>query len=247
MKARVNPPSPVAVFATTHWSVVLAAGADASKAGRDALEQLCRAYWPPVYAYARRTGHTAEGSHDLTQGFFARLIEMESLSRADPERGRFRSFLLGAFKHFLAHERDRAQALKRGGGVRWVQVDPATDGPDGSNAPADSRTPDRVYDERWAAALLERVLNRLRQEFAQSGRAELFDPFKDFLVGHAVEGGYAGVASRLGMTEGAAKMTVTRLRDRYRRLLRAEVAQTLANAEDVDDELRHLLAILRGD
>jgi RNA polymerase sigma-70 factor (ECF subfamily) len=234
------------VFATTHWSVVLAAGADAGHVGRDALEQLCRAYWPPIYAYARRTGLSPEDARDLTQGFFARLIEMGSLSRADPERGRFRSFLLGAFKHFLAHERDRVQALKRGGGVHWVRADPGTDGSD-SATPVDLRTPDRVYDERWAAALLERVLGRLRQEFTASGRAELFDPFKDFLVGQPVEGGYTGVASRLGMTEGAAKMTVTRLRDRYRRLLRAEVAHTLVNADDVDDELRQLLAILRGE
>jgi RNA polymerase sigma-70 factor (ECF subfamily) len=234
-------------FVTTHWSVVLAAGADASQAGRHALEQLCRAYWPPVYAYARRTGYTPEDARDLTQGFFARLIEMESLSRADPERGRFRSFLLGAFKHFLAHERDRAQALKRGGGVYWVRVDPGTDGSDSAGAPVELRTPDRVYDERWAAALLERVLGRLRQEFAESGRGELFDAFKGFLAGQPVEGGYTGAASRLGMTEGAAKMTVSRLRDRYRRLLRAEVAQTLVKAEDVDNELRQLLAILRGD
>ena len=164
-----------------------------------------------------------------------------------PERGRFRSFLLGAFKHFLAHERDRGQALKRGGEVHWVRTDPGTDGPGSAGAPADLHTPDRVYDERWAAALLERVLGRLRQEFAESGRGELFDRFKEFLVGQPVEGGYTGVASSLGMTEGATKMTVTRLRDRYRRLLRAEVAQTLVHAEEVDDELRQLLAILRGE
>jgi DNA-directed RNA polymerase specialized sigma24 family protein len=236
-----------AVFATTHWSVVLAAGAEPSPAGRDALEQLCRTYWSPIYAYARRAGHSAEDARDLTQGFFAQLIGTDSLSRVDPERGRFRSFLLGAFKHFLAHERDRVQALKRGGGVRWVRMDPASGGSESACAPVDLRTPDRVYDERWAAALLERVLGRLRQEFAESGRGELFDGFKAFLVGQPVAGGYAGAAARLGMTEGAAKMTVTRLRDRYRGLLRAEVAQTLVRAGDVDDELRQLLAILRGE
>ncbi len=236
-----------ATFATTRWSEVLAAGADSSKAGREALEELCRTYWPPIYAYARRVGHSSEDACDLTQGFFAHLIETQSLSQADPERGRFRSFLLGAFKHFLAHEHDHAQALKRGGGVLWVHADPGTDGAESAGLPVEVRTPDRAYDERWAAALLERVLGRLRQEFIDSGRGELFDQFKDFLVGQAVEGGYAGVASKLGMTEGAAKMTVTRLRDRYRRLLRAEVAQTLVNAEDVEDELRQLLAILRGE
>jgi RNA polymerase sigma-70 factor (ECF subfamily) len=235
------------LFTTTHWSVVLAARQPDSPQAGEALEQLCRAYWPPVYAYARRAGHSPEDAHDLTQGFFAHLIETESFSRLDPERGRFRSFLLGAFKHFLAHERDRAQALKRGGGVHWIRLDPATDGSVSAGAPSDVHSPDRVYDERWAAALLERVLGRLRQECAQSGRGELFDAFKECLVGQPVEGGYAGVAARLGMTEGAAKMTVTRLRDRYRRLLRAEVAQTLVNADEVDDELRQLLAILRGE
>jgi RNA polymerase sigma-70 factor (ECF subfamily) len=236
-----------AQFATTRWSVVLAAGADASQAGRDALEQLCRVYWPPVYAYARRTGHSPEDARDLTQGFFTCMIETASFSRANPDQGRFRSFPLGAFKHFLAHERDRGQALKRGGGLHWVQLDPGTDQGDSTGVPLELRTPDRAYDERWAAALLERVLSRLRQEFTESGRGALFDAFKGFLVGDPVEGGYAVVASRLGMTEGAAKMTVSRLRDRYRRLLRAEVAQTLVNAEDAEDELRHLLAILHGD
>jgi len=240
-------PRTAAQFATTHWSVVLAASDSALPGSREALERLCRAYWPPVYAYARRAGHSPEDARDLTQGFFAQLIETDSLVRADPERGRFRSFLLGAFKHFLAHERDHVQALKRGGGVHWVSMDPGTDGSQSAGAPVDLRTPDRAYDERWAAALLERVLGRLRQEFAESGRGGLFDVFKGFLVGQPVEGGYTGAASRLAMTEGAAKMTVTRLRDRYRRLLRAEVAQTLVNADDVDDELRQLLAILRGD
>jgi RNA polymerase sigma-70 factor (ECF subfamily) len=227
--------------------VVLAVGAKSSEAARDALDQLCQAYWPPVYAYARRAGHSPEDARDLTQGFFVGLIETGSLSRADPERGRFRSFLLGAFKHFLAHERDRAQALKRGGGTRWVPLDIDTEESGTANLPADHRTPDRAYEERWAASLLEKVLGRLRQEFALAGRLELFDPFKGFLIGESVEGGYAAVAARLGMTEGAAKMTVSRLRERYRRLLRAEVAQTLANPKDVEEELRHLLAILRGD
>jgi RNA polymerase sigma-70 factor (ECF subfamily) len=245
---RVDPHPSAANFLTTQWSVVIAAGGNSPDAARVALERLCRAYWPPVYAYARRTGHSPEDARDLTQAFFAELIETNSLARADPERGRFRSFLLGAFKHFLAHERDRAQTLKRGGGVHWVRIDdPAVQATNLTEAAIDSRTPDRAYEERWAAALLERVLDRLRDEFAQSGRLELFEPFKDFLVGQPVAGGYAAVAARLGMTEGAAKMTVTRLRERYRRLLRAEVAQTLVNPAEIDDEPRHLLAILRGD
>ena len=244
---RVDCRPSVAAFATTRWTVVLAAGGDSSPTGREALNHLCQAYWPPVYAYARRAGHGPEDARDLTQGFFGHLLETGALARADPQRGRFRSFLLGAFKHFLAHERDRARTLKRGGAAQWVSIDPATDSPDNARIPLDPRTPDRAFDERWAAALLERVLTRLRDEFTQSGRLELFDAFKGCLLGQSVEGGYTTVATKLGMTEGAAKMTVTRLRDRYRRLLRAEVAQTLANPGDVDDELRHLLAILRGD
>jgi RNA polymerase sigma-70 factor (ECF subfamily) len=243
----VNPSLSGANFATTHWSLVRAARSESPERARDALEQLCRTYWPPVYAFARRTGHGYEDARDLTQGFFALLIERESLFHANPDRGRLRSFLIGAFKHFLAHERDRNEALKRGGGVQWVQLDAAPDESDYAHAPADTRTPDRAYEERWAAALLQRVLARLRDEFALAGRLELFDAFKGFLLGQPDAGGYAAVASSLGMTEGAAKMTVTRLRDRYRRLLRAEVAQTLANPADVEDELRHLLAILRGD
>jgi RNA polymerase sigma factor (sigma-70 family) len=236
----------VAAFATTRWTVVLAAGGDSSPTGREALNHLCQAYWPPVYAYARRAGHGPEDARDLTQGFFRHLLETGALARANPQRGRFRSFLLGAFKHFRAHERDRARTLKRGGAAKWVSIDPATDNPDNARTPLDPRTPDRAFEERWAAALLERVLTRLRDEFTQSGRLELFDAFKGCLLGQSVEGGYTTVATKLGMTEGAAKMTVTRLRDRYRRLLRAEVAQTLANPGDVDDELRHLLAILRA-
>jgi len=245
---RVDCRPSVAAFATTCWTAVLAAGGASSPSGREALDHLCQAYWPPVYAYARRAGHGPEDARDLTQGFFSHLLETGALARADPQRGRFRSFLLGAFKHFLAHERDRAKARKRGGNLTWLRIDDSAEpAAELANATADSRTPDRAFDERWAATLLERVLARLRAEFEQSGRLELFDPFKEFILGQSIEGGYAAVAVKLGMTEGAAKMTVTRLRDRYRRLLRAEVAQTLANPADADSELRHLLAILRGD
>lgn len=234
-------------FLSTQWSLVLAAGGSSSVAGHEALEELCRAYWPPLYAFARRAGHSPADARDLTQGFFAHLLDGASLSSASPERGRFRSFLLGAFKHFLAHERDRQNALKRGGGLQWVPLDLSVEEAALAGQSETGDRPDSAYDRRWAAALLERVLIRLREEFALSGRAELFNHFKDFLLGETVGGGYAAVATHLGMTEGAAKMTVTRMRDRYRRLLRAEIAHTVDHPDLVEEELRHLRAIVRGD
>ena len=240
-------PETRAAFVTTRWSLVRAAGASASPESGAALEALCRSYWPPIYAFARRAGHDAEDARDLTQGFFARLVEKKDFGTADPDRGRFRTFLLAAFKHFLAHERDRARALKRGGGQELLPLDfAAEDSQCFTPEPADSRTPERAYDERWAASLLERVLARLREEFALGGRGALFDHFKGFLLGEPPESGYAGVASQLGMTVGAAKMVVSRMRDRYRQLLRSEIAQTVSAPGEIEEELRHLRAVLSG-
>ncbi len=233
-------------FPTTHWSAVLAAGGKSSPAMRSALEELCRSYWAPLYAFARRVGHSPEDARDLTQGFFARLLEKGDIAAADPERGKFRSFLLAAFKHFLAHERDRAAALKRGGGIEFLPLDFNPEESRFAIDPADSRTPDRAFEQRWAAALLEKVLGRLRGEFVASGRGALFDHFKGFLVGELPEGGYSSVTAHLGMTEGAAKMIVTRMRERYRHLLRSEIAQTVATPEEVEEEMRHLRAVLSG-
>ena len=232
------------IFATTHWSMVLAAGGDSSPAAREALERLCVAYWPPLYAFARRAGHGPEDARDLTQGFFERLIERRDLAASDPERGRFRSFLLAMFKHFLAHERERARALRRGGGCELVPLDTQAEESGFGHASVDWHTPERAFEERWASVLLRTALDRLREEFTLAKRPALFDHFKAFLVGDLPEGGYAAVASRCGMTEGAAKMTVTRMRDRFRHLVRSEIAQTVATTAEIEDELRYLRTVL---
>jgi RNA polymerase sigma-70 factor (ECF subfamily) len=213
---------------------------------RAALEELCQAYWTPLYAFARRAGHSPEDARDFTQGFFARLLEKRDLAAADPERGKFRTFLLAAFKHFLAHERERAGALKRGGGIEFLPLHTEAEESGFGSEPADLHSPEQAFELRWAAALLEKVLRRLREEFAASGRAALFDDFKGFLIGEPPEGGYAATAARLGMTEGAAKMIVTRTRGRYRLLLRSEIAQTVTMPGEVEEELRHLRAVLSG-
>jgi RNA polymerase sigma-70 factor (ECF subfamily) len=231
-------------FPSTHWSFVLAAGGSDSVAAKGALEALYRTYWSPLYAFARRSGSLPEDARDLTQGFFARLVEKDWVADADPNRGRFRTFLLTAFKRYIADERDRSRADKRGGRYRFVALDSENEESRCFVDPADPRTPEVVYEERWAAALLDSVLTRLREEFILQGREQLFEGLKGFLIGEPAVGGMARQAAELGMTEGAARMTLTRMRQRYRQILRSEIAQTVAQAQDVEDELRHLYAIL---
>jgi RNA polymerase sigma-70 factor (ECF subfamily) len=238
---RVGRPSARAgAFATTQWSIVAAARDASTESSRAALAVLCERYWFPLYAYARRRGRDADDARDLTQAFFATLLEKHGIRGAAPDRGRFRSYLLGAFKHFLADEYDRAHALKRGGRLVPVSLDAAESLY--AAVPQDERTPDRVYERRWAVALLDRVLARLGEELAETGQAERFELLKGFLTGDPVP--YAEVAAQLGTSEGAAKVAVHRLRGRYRELLRAEIADTLADPADVDDEIRYLLAAL---
>jgi len=231
------------MFATTRWSLVAAAGDPAAPDSRQALAELCRAYWYPVYAYVRRRGHDHHAAQDLTQAFFARLLEKNDLAAADRTRGRFRSYLLTACQHFLANEHDRETARKRGGGKAHLPLDFA--GADGrySREPADEATPERVFDRRWALELLDRAVGELRSEYEQSGRAKLFDALKDCLAGKA-EVAYADLARQLGMTEGAVKVAVHRLRQRYRDRLREAIADTVATPEEVDDEIRDLFAAL---
>lgn len=224
-------------FDSTRWSLVLAAGRAPSGPGRRALEELCEAYWPPVYAYVRRRGHAREEAEDLTQAFFAALLEKRYVRDADPARGRFRSFLLSAVTHFLANERDRETALKRGGGRPIADLDAAR------AEPARGDTPERAYERRWALSVLDRVLEALAEEQARAGNAARFARLRDFLAGEG-EGGYAPAARDLGVTESAVKVAVHRLRRRYRELLRAEIAETIADAAEVDDELRALMAAL---
>jgi len=226
--------------------VVLAAGDSGAATAGPALEALCRTYWPCLYAFARRLGHSPENASDLTQGFFARLIEKKWIADSDRDRGRFRTFLLTAFKRHMADTNDRMHAQKRGGGLQFLTLDATNEERGLVQEPADARTPETIYHERWARALLDIVLARLREEFMLQGRERLFDGLKDFLVGDHSGEGVAAVGNQLGMTEGAARMTLTRMRQRYRQLLRSEIAQTVADPQDVEDELRHLFRVLTG-
>jgi RNA polymerase sigma-70 factor (ECF subfamily) len=229
-------------FETTQWSIVLAAGRSASGDAREALAVLCERYWYPVYAFVRGRGHGADEAEDLTQAFFAKLLEKHYVRDADPERGRFRSFLLAAVTHFLSNERDRETALKRGGGRAVVSLDAEDAEGRYRLEPSHDMTPERVFRRRWALMLLERAVARLREEAERAGQAERFERLTACLTGDAVP--HAEVAAALGMSEGAVKVAVHRLRRRYRELLRAEIADTVADPAAVDDELRELFAAL---
>ncbi len=233
-------------FVTTHWSVVVSAGRNDTTRARDALARLCQVYWHPLYAYARRLGHSPHDAQDLTQEFFARLLGKNYLAEADESRGRFRSFLLGAFKHFLANEWDKARAQKRGGGQIPIPIDPAMSETAYGYEPADNSTADRIFERRWALTLLAEVLRRLREEHVRDGRVKLFEALKPTLTEASGTVRYAAIASTLGMSEGAVKVAVHRLRQRYREVLRAEIAETVAGPGEVEDELRNLFAALAG-
>jgi RNA polymerase sigma-70 factor (ECF subfamily) len=233
-------------FPTTHWSAVLSAGAGAEPNAQAALERLCRAYWYPLYAYVRRQGRSVEEAQDLTQEFFARLLQKEYLRHPDPARGRFRTFLLTALKRFLVNDWEKGRAARRGDGqpvISWDQHETETRF---LAEPADQSTPEKAFEKRWAVTLLEQVLEQLREEFTASGKAERFERLKVLLWGEKGSPPYAEVAAELGLTEGALKVVVHRLRRRYRELLRAEVAHTVARPEEVDEELRHLIAVISG-
>jgi RNA polymerase sigma-70 factor (ECF subfamily) len=233
-----------AEFAVTHWSVVLAAGGSDDTRARAALEKLCRVYWYPLYAYVRRRGHSPEDAQDLTQEFFARLLEKKWIARADRQRGRFRSFLLSAINHFLADEWDKARALKRGGGAISLPLQFDTAETRYGHEPADNVTPEQNYERRWALALLEEVLRKLRLAHQDEGRLELFEALHPCLVGERTALPYAELATKLGVSEGTVKSAVHRLRRSYRQLLRNEIAQTVAGPDEVDEELRHLFVVL---
>ena len=209
-----------------------------------ALEKLCRAYWYPLYAYVRRRGQSPEDAKDLTQEFFARLLERNWIGRADQQRGRFRSFLLSAMNHFLADEWDKARAQKRGGGQIPVPLQFDTAETRYGYEPVDNTTPEQNFERRWALTLLDTVLQRLHSEYEQEGRAEFFAALHPCLVGDRANQPYADLAVKLGISEGAVKSAVHRLRQRYRHLLRDEIAQTVAEPGEVDEELHHLFAVL---
>lgn len=233
-------------FVTTHWSVVLAAGRRSSPDSDQALESLCRTYWYPLYAFARRRGKSAEDAKDLTQEFFARLLEQEFLRDADRERGRFRAFLLTVFKRFLATEHSKQQTQKRGGGTTRLSIDFDSGEDKYRFEPADTWTAEKIYERRWALTLLDLVLVRLREEFVASGKQELFEHCEVYLTGSARGPGYAETAAALQMSDGAVRVAVHRLRQRYRELLKAEVAQTVDEPTEVDDELAYLRTAIEG-
>lgn len=236
--------TPRGVFATTHWSVVLAASGSDSKA-QSALARLCQTYWYPLYAYVRRRGYGPTDAQDLTQEFFARLLARNWLAQADRARGKFRTFLLAALSHFLANEWDKARAQKRGGAVQLVPLEFHTAETRYIAEPPDPNTPEQSYERRWAVTLLDAVLQRLREEHQAESKTELFEALKPCLVGERQAQPYAELAAKLGLTEGAIKVTVHRLRQRYRQLLRDEIANTVASPEEVDEELRYLSSVLR--
>ena len=242
----MSDPAPAgnARFATTHWSLVVSAGSDSTPEGRAALESLCASYWYPLYAFARRGGSEAHAAQDLVQGFFAELLEKDWIRQADRSRGRFRTFLLAAFRHHASHEREKARALKRGGGRPVLPLDFEAGEGRYLLEPADERTPERLFERRWALTLLDEALTRLREEHERAARLDLFEALRGTLVAGGAPSSWAEVGERLGMTEGAVKVAAHRLRRRYREVLRRAIGETVADPSEVDDEIRHLMESL---
>lgn len=231
-------------FATTHWSVVIAAQRADSTRSQAALAHLCQTYWYPLYAFVRRQGHGPHDAQDLTQEFFARLLEKNYLAVVARERGKFRSFLLAALKHFLANEWNRSRAAKRGGGRELLSLNETDAEGRYLLEPVAETTAEKIFERRWATTLLDLVVNRLREEFALAEKTELYDALKNCLTVESRSVPYAELGARLGMSEGAVKVAVHRLRARYREVLRDEIAQTVSGPGEIEEELRHLFAAL---
>ena len=226
-------------FPTTRWTLVVAAGDPQRKEARSALVSLCEGYWYPLYAYVRRRGYPADQAQDLTQEFFIRVLEGRYLDRADPEKGRFRAFILTSLKFFLADEADRGRAQKRGGGT-VLPLEISSGEERYEREPAHDETPERIFERRWALSVLDRVVEKLRNEFVHHGRPEHFERLKVFLLGQS-DAPYAALAREMNTSEGALKVAIHRLRKRYRELFRQEIADTVADPAEVDSELRFLL------
>jgi RNA polymerase sigma factor (sigma-70 family) len=232
-------------FATTHWSVVLEAQGE-SPAAQQALEKLCRTYWRPIYSFLRRQGIGPADAEDLTQGFFASLLEHRNLNAVRKEKGRLRSYLLSALKHFVTDERRRAMAIKRGKGARLIPLDELRTEERSGMEPADALTAERIYERRWASTLLDRVLSRLEAKYRTRGNTALFDCFNQLLADEPGTPSQADFAAQLGMTENAVSQAFHRFRQSYQSLLREEIAQTVATPGDIEDELRYLIAVIRA-
>ena len=228
-------------FTTTQWTVVLSAGGEQAS---EALETLCRRYWYPVYAFIRRKGVSADDAQDAVQGFFLSIFQRQSLKNVSRDRGRFRSFLMGAVNHYLADEYARATAQKRGAGRRPIELDGLDPEDRYRMEPSVTTDPAQTFDRRWALTVLDRAVERLEQDYRDTGRGDLFDAIHPLLTSDPLSGSYAGIAARLKMSEGSVKTAVHRLRRRYREFCREEVAQTVAEPSDVESELRYLCEIL---
>jgi DNA-directed RNA polymerase specialized sigma24 family protein len=231
-------------FTTTHWSVVMEAQGQ-SPAAQEALENLCRTYWRPVYSFVRRQGIRTQDAEDLTQGFFSLLLERRDFDAVRREKGRLRSYLLTSLKHFLASEQRRAMTLKRGKGQRLIPMEELRANERVEMEPADPLSADRLYERRWALTLMDQVLRRLKDEYCKTGNAALFDSLKQLLPDEPGAQSRADIATQLGMTDNALRQAFHRFRHRYQLLLREEISHTVAIASDIEDELRHLIAVLR--
>ena len=236
-------PGRAATFATTHWSVVLAAGQNDGDKAHEALEQLCAAYWYPLYVFARRQGHDATESEDLTQEFFASLLQRNDLAEVGPELGRFRSFLLASFKHLLANEYHRQRTEKRGGLAILVSLDREELETRYRLEPADAVTPETLFERRWALTVLERALQRVREEYEISEKADLFEELKEFLSNQKSVP-HAAIAAKYGVSVGAVGVTIHRLRKRYAEVLREEISHTVSTPAEIEDEIRHLITVV---
>jgi DNA-directed RNA polymerase specialized sigma24 family protein len=232
-------------FKTTHWSVVLAAAAADAPAAQDALNRLCSTYWYPLYAWMRRQGYSPHDAQDLAQTFFIHLFDKERLRTTSPQKGKFRSFLLASLKHFLANERDKVQALKRGGKVTFISIDVESSEGRFHLEPAHHATPDKAFEQSWAMTLLDAVLEQLRQEYAADGKDALYEALKGSLSGDKASAPYLELAVALNLSEGAIKMAVLRLRRRFGELLRKEIAHTVTSPEEIDEEIRALFAAVQ--
>jgi RNA polymerase sigma-70 factor (ECF subfamily) len=234
-----------AAFTTTHWSVVLEAQGE-SPAAQEALEKLCRVYWRPIYSFVRRQGARLEEAQDLTQGFFALLLERRDLRTVRKEKGRLRSYLLSAVKHFLTDEHRRAMAIKRGKGERLIPLEELRTEERSNLEPTDRLTADRIFERRWASTLLDRVLSQLEEKYRARGNAALFDFFNQLLADEPGAPSQADIATQLGMTENAVSQAYHRFRQSYQSLLREEIAHTVATPGDIENELRYLIAVIRA-
>jgi RNA polymerase sigma factor (sigma-70 family) len=230
-------------FNQTHWSIVLPAANQLVPGAQAALEQLCETYWPPLYAYLRRQGQSPEDAKDLTQGFFAHLLGGDRLRNVHPEKGKFRSFLLACLNNYVHNERDKQQAEKRGGGQIEIPID-IHDAETGLGfEPSDPHDPATIFERKWASVLIQQVLRQLREQHIAAGKIEIFETLQTFITGDAGRGDYGVAATRLHLSEGAARVAATRLREEFRAQLRAEVGRTVSSASEIDDEIRYLLRV----